>query len=206
MKALYPNFMFVYIDAEFAPDLRTPGGLVSLAVYSKQKSLYRVNADADREAFCASEFREKHIWSKLPLCSDGRLNLGHAAVAHYSSIAVAVSAYFYALTGGQDYRKRIGLIANHGTQDVQRLHDLFDNDWARMPPWIPRRLFADLATLEDLAGVEDGHLPDGTPLPELDPADAHHALKDAEWDHRVHEFLMERDRSVRIASGVERPT
>lgn len=205
MKAYFPDFTFVYTDAEFTPDLHTPGGLVSMSLHSERSSIYLINADADREAFCASDFRRDHIWSKLPLLADGQLDRTHPAVMRYSDIADAVAVHFDTLTKGRKYRKHVGVIANHGTQDMQRIHDLFGNDWFdRMPASVPRRLFADLATLEDLAGVEDGRLPDGTPMPTQDPSTAHHSLSDAMWDREAHEFLMEHSQAVRVASGVER--
>jgi hypothetical protein len=206
MKAFFPNFTFLYIDAEFTPDLHTPGGLVSLALHSEEYGdRYLVNADADREAFCSSDFCRDHIWSKLPLNPDGSLDRTNPSVMSYEDMADAVEAHFYALTGGAKYRQRVGIVADHGTQDMQRIHSLFGNDWfGRMPVTVPRRPFIDLATLEDLAGVEDGRLPDGTPLPEKDPNTAHHALVDARWDREVHEFLLEHSRAVRVASGVER--
>lgn len=205
MKAFFPNFTFVYNDAEFTPNLHTPGGLVSLALHSEHGDLYLVNADADREAFCSNDFRRDRIWSKLPLNPDGSLDLTNPSVMSYEDIADAVAAHFYALTGGAKYRQRIGIVADHGTQDMQRLHDLFDNDWfGRMPVTVPRRPFLDLATLEDIAGVEDDRLSDGTPLPEKNPDAAHHALTDARWGREVHEFLLEHSRAVRVASGVER--
>jgi hypothetical protein len=205
MKAFYPGFTFVYGDAEFTPNLHTPGGLVSLALHSERGSVYAVNAEADRDAFCASPFRRTHIWSKLPLRKDGSLDLKHPAVMSYSDIADMVAVHFDTLTGGRKYRKHVGFIANHGTQDMGRIHAMFDDDWFDvMPPSVPRRPFADLATLEDLAGVEDDHLPNGLRLPELPADEAHHALRDAKWDREVHEFLMQHSQAVRIASGVER--
>lgn len=205
MKAHFSDFTFVYMDAEFTPDDPSPAGLVSLALHSEHGSLHRVNAEADGERFCASVFRRDHIWSKLPLRGSGRLDLLHPDVVAYADIREEVDLYFRKLTQGHDYRRKVGLIADHGTQDMQRIHDLWGGDWGPdgMPEWIPKRLFADLATLEDLAGAANGFLPDGTPLPENPPEEAHHALVDAKYDRRVHEFLLERSRAVRIASGVE---
>jgi hypothetical protein len=121
----------------------------------------------------------------------------------YAEICAWTSNYFRDLTKGRNYRESIGFIADHGTQDMQRIHNLFRNDWGSMPPWIPKRPFADLASLEDLAGVRNDRLPDGTPLPGRDPELAHHALYDAQWDREIHNFLLERSRAVRVASGVE---
>lgn len=205
MKAFFPEFTFVYVDTEFTPNLHTSGGLVSLALHSEHGDLYLVNADVDHEAFCSSDFCRDRIWSKLPLNPDGSLDLTNPSVMSYDDMADAVAAHFYALTGGAKYRQRVGIVADHGTQDMQRIHDLFSNDWFnRMPVTVPRRPFLDLATLEDLAGIENGRLPNGMPLPEKDPNTAHHALADARWDREVHEFLMRNSRAVRIASGVER--
>lgn len=205
MKAFYPEFTFIYGDAEFNPKAHGSKGLVSLALHSEHGSFYAVNADVDREAFCSNDFCKEHIWSKLPLHSDGFLDLAHPSVMPYDDIADAVAAHFYALTGGRHYRKSVGFVADHGTRDMQSIHDLFDNDWFNvMPEYVPRRPFQDLATLEDLAQVEGGTLPTGIPLPRKDPDKAHHALYDAQWDREVHEFLMQHSQAVRIASGVER--
>lgn len=205
MKAYHPGFTFVYGDAEFTPDLHTPGGLVSLALHSERGSIYMVNADADREAFCSNDFCEKHIWSKLPLRPDGSLDLNHVHVMPYGRIAETVAGYFNLLTGSRKYRQHVGFIANHGTQDMGRIHALFKDDWFDvMPPSVPKRPFQDIATLEDIAGVEDDHLPSGLRLPELGADEAHHAMNDAMWDRDVHEFLMQHSQAVRVASGVER--
>lgn len=204
MKATFPGFEFVYIDAEFTPDNHTPGGLVSFAAHSASGSLYLVHRGADRKDFCSAPFREEHIWSKLPLLPNGEIDPASEHVMPYEQIAVEVARYFSFLTGGQNYRKHIGVIADHGTQDMQRLHNLFGNDWfGRMPSSVPKRPFHDLATLEDIAHVEDDHLPSGLRLPEKYSEKAHHALYDARWDKEVHEFLLEHSRAVRVACGVE---
>jgi hypothetical protein len=205
MKARFPDFEFVYGDAEFTPDNHMPSGLVSLALHSRRGSIYMVNAEADREGFCSSEFRRDHIWSKLPLLADGSLDLDDKNVVPYAVIKQAVNGYFRDVTGSRHYRSTIGFVADHGTRDMGSIHTLFRDDWNPdvMPEWIPKRPFADLATLEDLAGVEDDHLPNGLRLPWSDPEKAHHALYDAKWDREVHEFLLEHSRAVRVASGVE---
>jgi hypothetical protein len=204
LKAFYPGFTYVYGDAEFTPDNHTPGGLVSLALHSEHHDIYLVNAEADREAFCASAFCRDHIWSKLPLRADGSLDRSNANVVPYRVIAGAVESYFRHLCDGEKYRNRIGFVADHGTQDMQRIHNLYGNDWfGRMSQCVPRRPLVDIATLEDLAQVQDGRLPDGTPMPVKSAEMAHHAMYDAMWDRRAHEFLMSRSRAVRVASGAE---
>lgn len=204
MKATLPGFEFVYIDAEFTPNNHTPGGLASFAAHSNKGDLYLVNRGVDQGDFCSNEFREKHIWSKLPLGGNGQIDPNHEHVKSYPEIAVEVAQFFSFLTGGRGYRKSIGIIADHGTQDVQRLHNLFGNDWfGIMPPSVPKRPFHDLATLEDIAHVEDGRLPNGLRMPEKDPQRAHHALYDAHWDREAHEFLLTHSRHVRVACGIE---
>lgn len=205
MKATYPDFEFVYGDSEFTPNNHTPGGLVSTALQAdKGNWLYLVNADADREDFCSDSFRRDHIWSKLPLRADGSLDRSSPYVVPYSVIQSAVGSYFNGLTDGMKYKSRIGFVADHCTQDMQRIHNLFDNDWfGTMPKSVPKHPFLDLASLEMLAGVEDDHLPNGFRLPEKYIERAHHALYDARWDQEVHEFLLEHSRAVRVASGVE---
>lgn len=205
MKAFSPDFTFVYGDAEFTPNLLGPEGLVSLALHSEHSTAYMVNADVDREAFCASVFCKDHIWSKLPLLGDGSLDREHPSVMPYAEIAKRTAEYFDKLANGRRARESVGFIADHCTQDMQRIHTLFKNDWFEtMPASVPKRTFMDLASLEDIAGVVDDRLPDGTALPPKDPAQAHHALYDAQWDREVHEFLLAHSQAVRIASGVER--
>lgn len=205
MKAFFPDFTFVYGDAEFIPDRSGRDGLIALALHSEHRTMYMVSAEADRKAFCADAFCRDHIWSKLPLCTDGSLDLDHPAVMPYGEIVKRTADYFDGLTGGERYRQRVGFIADHATRDMQHIHDLFGNDWFnKMPQSIPRRPFVDLATLEDIAGVVDDRLPNGLPLPVKPKTEAHHALYDARWDREVHEFLMEHSQAVRVASGVER--
>lgn len=205
MKATYPGFQFVYGDAEFTPDNHTPAGLVSIAFQADRDWLYLVNADADRDDFCSEPFRRDHIWSKLPLLANGSLDRSSPYVVPYTVIQSAVGSYFKGVTDGQKYKNRIGFVADHCTQDMQRTHNLFDNDWfGVMPSSVPKHPFVDLASLEMLAGVEDDHLPSGLRLPEKYAERAHHALYDARWDKEVHEFLLEHSRAVRVASGVER--
>ena len=205
MKAFFPDFTFVYGDAEFTPDLHEPEGLAALALHSVRGSIYMVNAEVDREAFCSNEFRRDRIWSKFPIRDDGSLIRNHLNVVSYSTIAKMVADYFNVLADGQHYRQRVGFIADHGTQDMARIHALFNDDWFNvMPQSVPRRPFADLASLEDIAGVEDDHLPNGLRLPEKYTEKAHHSLYDSQWDREVHEFLLEHSQAVRVASGVER--
>ncbi|MFE0472490.1 hypothetical protein ACFW2V_12840 [Streptomyces sp. NPDC058947] len=207
MKAFFPDFTFVYIDAEFLPDDHSPYGLISLALHSEHGSKYMVNENVNSRLtdLRAIPFQRDHILPKLPLRPAGNLDTGHSDVYPYRDMAEETGRYFHALTGGRKYRRHVGLVADHGTQDMQRIHNLFNNDWfGLMPSSVPRRLFLDLATMEDLAGVEGGCLPDGRPLPEKDPQQAHHPLVDAMWDREVHEFLMQHSRAVRVASGVER--
>lgn len=203
MKARFPGFRFVYADAEFDPDNPTPSGLVSLALHSDIGDLYVVHRGADREGFCSSDFRRDHIWSKLPLTSDGSLDFMSSNVMPYDEIRRRVTGYFHDAAGGQKYRQSIGFVANHATQDMQRIHDLFGGDWTTMPASIPRRPFQDIATLEDIAGVVDDHLPNGLRMPEKHPDEVHHALYDARWDREAHDFLLDHSRAVRVACGVE---
>lgn len=205
MKATFPGFEFVYSDSEFTPNNHTPGGLVSIAFQDDHGWLYLVNADADREDFCSDSFRRDHIWSKLPLRADGSLDRSSPYVVPYTAIKSAVGSYLDGVADGQRYKYRIGFVADHCTQDMQRIHNLFDNDWLNvMPQSVPKHPFLDLASLEMIAGVEDDRLPSGLRLPEKDADRAHHALYDARWDKEVHEFLMEHSRTVRVASGVEK--
>jgi hypothetical protein len=207
MKAFFPDFTFVYIDAEFLPNDHSPYGLISLALHSERGSKYMVNENVNSRLtdLRAIPFQREHILPKLPLRPAGDLDTGHPDVYTYRDMAEEVGEYFHAMTGGRNYRKHVGIIADHGTQDMQRIHNLFGNDWfGRMPPSVPRRPFADLATLEDLAGIEGGNLPNGIPMPEQASETAHHAMADAQWDREAHEFLLEHSQAVRVASGVER--
>lgn len=205
MRATFPDFQFVYGDSEFTPNNPTPGGLVSTALQAENGDwIYAVNADADREDFCSDPFRRDHIWSKLPLRADGSLDRSSPYVVPYHAICSAVGSFFDGLTGGLKYKRMIGFVADHGTQDMQRIHNMFDNDWFNvMPQSVPRHPFLDLASLEMIAGVEDDRLRDGQPLPAKDVSKAHHALYDARWDQELHQFLLGNSRAVRVASGIE---
>lgn len=205
MRATFPGFEFVYGDSEFTPDNRSHTGLVSTALQADGDWLYLVNADADREDFCSDPFRRDHIWSKLPLRSDGTLDRSSPYVVPYGVIRSTVASFFNGLTDGQKYKSRIGFVADHCTQDMQRIHDLYSNDWfGQMPRSVPKHTFLDLASLEMAVGVEDDHLPNDLRLPEKCAEKAHHALYDARWDKEVHEFLMLHSRTARIISGVEK--
>lgn len=211
MKAFMPDFTFVYGDAEFIPHNQTFTGLISIALHSEQGSVYLVNRDMDQDEIrngldMGSIWRRENVWEKLPRLADGSLDQMHSDVFSYIEIRATIDGYFRKIAGERKARESIGFVADHGTQDMQRIHNLWRNDWSRMPAWIPRYVFQDLATLEDLAGVVDGALPqpDGTLLPVQMPDQMHHALHDAVWDGEVHALLLEKSRAVRIASGVER--
>jgi hypothetical protein len=211
MKERWPDFTFVGIDLEFLRDIPGQPGLISMALAYRDKdhrthSLYVINGDVDQDEVLRRPWMVDNVWSKLPLDTDGRyLDLRSSEVQAYYDIPGLVSDFLSPLTDGESYRQHIGLIADHGTQDVQRLHELWGHDWSpgAMPPWIPKRLFQDLATLEDVAGVSEGRMPDGERLPEMDPVNEHVALWDAVHDLDVLEFLLARSRAVRVACGVE---
>lgn len=204
MKAFRPHFTFVGVDCEFVPHNHAPNGLISLALHSERGDFYAVNADLNVYAVRDERaWMRENVWSKLPLTPDGDLDRAHPDVRPYAAIRAGVDDYFRKIADGRTARESIGLVADHGVQDVQRIHTLWGNDWAEMPVHVPKRLFQDLSTLEDLAGVVDDHLPDGTPLPIYEPDLAHHALRDARYDLVILDFLLKHSRAVRVACGVE---
>lgn len=207
MKAYIPDFLFAYTDAEFIPHDMTPRGLISLAVHTSRGSIYLINGDMNQEEIrnaqdAGSRWRRENVWSKLPRLADGSLDRMHLNVMPYSDLRNAVATYFDDVTRHRPAREAVGFIADHGTQDMQRVHNLWDNDWSRMPASIPKRPFQDIATLEDLARVREGYLPNGLAMPVQDSRGQHHALRDAEHDRVIHDFLLEHSHAVRVASGI----
>lgn len=207
MLAHFPDFLFAYGDAEFIPHDMTPRGLISLALHSSRGSVYLINGDMNQEEIrnaqdAGSLWRRENVWSKLPRLADGSLDQMHLNVVSYADLRNSVAMYFEDVTNRRAARESVGFIADHGTQDMQRVHNLWDNDWSRMPASVPRRPFQDIATLEDISGVRMGRLPNGLELPAQDPRGQHHALRDAEHDKVVHDFLLEHSHAVRVASGV----
>lgn len=207
MKAHLPDFLFAYGDAEFIPHNLGPSGLISLAFHSERGSIYLINADMDQQEIRTARdpgslWRRDNVWAKLPRLADDSLDRMHPNVVSYAALRSAVAMYFDDITGRRAARESVGFIADHGTQDMQRVHNLWDNDWSRMPASIPRRPFQDIATLEDISGVQMGRLPNGLELPVQDPRGQHHALRDAEHDKVVHDFLLEHSHAARVASGM----
>ena len=177
----------VYLDTEFLPADPTNRGLVSIGLTDDQgRSYYAVNRHMDIAAVLAIPWMVNNVVRSLPMLRepDGEgwvadLDWQHADMKSLETIRAEVAQYF-ADTDASETR----LYAYYGGQDIGRLHMLWDNDWARMPEFIPK-WFTELQGL-----IVDA----GNPrLPEH-PEGAHHALADAEHNRRIHEHLMSLDR------------
>jgi hypothetical protein len=173
----------VYLDTEFLPIDPTNRGLVSIGLTDGQgRSYYAVNRDMDVEALLSAPWMVNNVVPHLPVEKEpdsggwiGMLDFDHPDMKPLQTIRDEVTAYF-AGTEASETR----LYAYYGGQDIGRLHMLWDNDWARMPAFIPQ-WFTELQAL-----IVDA----GNPrLPEQ-PKGLHHALADAEHNRRIHERLM----------------
>jgi hypothetical protein len=179
--ALAGRERIVSIDTEFVPPVLGPRGLVSLAVTDGHDELYLINADTDFQTV----LDWKHPWMidnvvrHLPLTADGWLDRKHPQVVPYEEIQRACADFF-----GRDKDRRPKVVANCGTQDVVRLHGLWDHDWSEMPRGVPHS-FTDVNELQADLGISDEE------LPYRDPSGCHHALMDARHELAVYRFLTQ---------------
>lgn len=202
----------VYLDCEFLVNDFSPAGLISIGITTKEASYYAVNANMDQRAVQESKWLRENVWNHLPTIwnrresgiftidmlreifsfrrmNTSKLNMSHADVRPYSLIREEVGSFFRsACLPYGDSRDGLRMFANCGGQDIVRLHTLWSNDWSAMPRQIPRYL-DDIERLIIDSGVSEDQLPQ-------QPEDQkHHALMDAEYDQKVHQFLLELDDS-----------
>ncbi|WP_167163070.1 hypothetical protein [Streptomyces sp. MBT27] len=164
----------VYLDCEFLPALTTTGGFVSIGLTDEQeRDWYAVNAEMDFAAVMANPFQRQHIVPLLPLDASGALDLSHPDVKSLSQIRDEVTAYF-------DTGSDTVLYAYYGSNDLMRLHSLWDHDWSVMPGVVPCWL-DDLKALSVRAG--------NPPMPPQ-TSGVHHALHDARHNRAMHEVLL----------------
>lgn len=183
------SIKYTYLDCEFIRNDFRPEGLISIGIECDGGTYYAVNAEADtRLASLDEEAREwmrAHVFPHLPIGEDGQLDLTHPDVKPYATIRDEINGFYCTATGAQKASKTLRLVADHGTQDVVRLHTLWDNDWGVMPKWVPKKVDYDLGTLEDDALLADPNLR----LPEQEEYTLHHALHDTLFDKLKHEAL-----------------
>ncbi|MEU3399394.1 hypothetical protein [Streptomyces filamentosus] len=189
----------VYLDTEFDPRNPTLPGLLSIGItdnHDVPAEYYGINADADLAALIDHAFICDHVLPYMPVVIE-RDTTGtvrtirwdehhpdYARVLPPSQIAADIAAYF----PGENEPE---LLANWGKDDLGYLHRLFGNDWAAMPPGIPR-LFTDLEVLRRQLGA---------PKPPVQLADEHHALADARFNRDFHEHLLRFQAMQRIDAG-----
>jgi hypothetical protein len=183
-----------YLDCEFIRNDFRPQGLISLGIECDGETYYAVNAEADMSLASldeeARQWVRDNVFPHLPICEDGRLDLTHPDVKPYATIRDEVDTFYKNATGGKKASKTLRLIADHGPQDVVRLHTLWDNDWGVIPVWIPKKVDYDLGTLEDDLLASRPSFMASPVMPEQNPNERHHALRDAQHDRAMHEFLM----------------
>jgi hypothetical protein len=168
-----------YLDIEFLPANPTTSGLVSIGLTDNQgNDYYAVNADMDTIAVRAVPWMVANVWPYLPHCGNagrpGSLDRDHPDVKTTDQIREDIKAYF-----GR-HQQPAHLYAWYGSQDLSRLHSLWDNDWSMMPEDVPR-WFHELQSLAHQAGDPQ--------LPQQDGGE-HHALADAKYNRQLHEFLL----------------
>lgn len=189
----------VYLDTEFDPRNPMLPGLLSVGVTDNRDvpaEYYGINADADLDALVDHTFICDHVLTYMPvvierdasgaarkICWDEH-HPDYSRVLPASQIADDVAAYF----PGENEPE---LLANWGKDDLGYLHRLFGNDWAAMPPGIPR-LFTDLEVLRRQLGA---------PKPPVQLADEHHALADARFNRDFHEHLLRFQKAQQIGTG-----
>lgn len=192
---VHPNY--VYLDSEFLPNSLTRAGTVSFGLATRNASYYAVNADMDfDEIFFRSEpapWLRKNVMNHLPTipgrgASGVELDYEHPDVKPYAKISAEVSDFVRdACPNGS--RDDVEFIVNSGSQDMVRFHSVISgNDWAAHEPWIPR--YAD-----DIARIKRRSYRLGLDKKEL-PVQAaetlHHPLYDAQYEMRVHGYILDR--------------
>lgn len=166
----------VYLDLEFLPGITSLRGTVSIGLHDDAgRDYYAVNADLSVAAVRAHPFLREHVWPYLPLTADGELDRSHRSVKSEDEIRSDLEAYF-----GVDGRPDKILYANHGAQDVLRLHAFWGHDWSRMPDVIP-------TWAEDLKALR---VRAGDPALPKQESTEHHALEDARYNRAMHEALI----------------
>lgn len=167
----------VYLDTEFMRADLTELGLVSLALTDDQDNdYYAINWQMDASAVREDAWMRDNVWPYLPLGADDDVDWKHPDVRRYSTIRDEVAAYFANTTATTTY-----LYANHGAQDIVRLHGLWNHDWTVMPDAVPR-WFTDIKGLIAASGIPADTIPE-------QPANAHHPLDDARYNRFVRHYL-----------------
>jgi hypothetical protein len=170
----------VYLDTEFLTNDPTIRGLVSIGLTDDQgRDYYAVNSWLDEHALHKNPWMVENVWPYLPTCeAEGKptwLDIRHPDVKTPAQIRADLVDYF-------GIERPAHLFAWYGSQDLSRLHSLWDNDWGKMPRRIPR-WFHELQSLAHQAGDPQ--------LPQQDGGE-HHALADAKYNRQLHEFLIAR--------------
>ncbi|MEV7770514.1 hypothetical protein [Kitasatospora sp. NPDC086791] len=164
----------VYLDTEFIPTDPTTGGLISIALTDNHgRDYYAINANINLPDVAFHPWLGKHVWPHLPKNNASFLDHFHPDVKPLAQIRDDITRYF-------GDHEPAHLHAWYGAQDLCRLHSLWGNDWSRMPEDIPR-WFHELQSLAWQAGDPK--------LPQQDGGE-HHALADAKYNRRIHEFLL----------------
>jgi hypothetical protein len=183
---------YASLDTEFVPNNLTPTGLISMAIATEHASYYAVNADMDTRQVCEREWMVENVWKHIPNHGKGLLDYSHEDVKSYETIREEVDAFFRGLDLDPVERvtDQLSIIVNHGSQDMIRLHTLWNNDWHQEKPWY-------IPTSPDDMGCIKRRLrrsPNGREvemsLPVQDEATLHHALHDAEHELSVVQHIL----------------
>lgn len=167
----------VYLDTEFMRNDLSYRGLVSLALTDDQDNdYYAVNYAMDDKAVRDDDWMRENVWPYLPHTEGGNFDYEHPDVRPWQKIRDEVADYFANTTATTTY-----LYANHGAQDIVRLHGLWNHDWSVMPETIPR-WFTDIKGLIAASGIPAESIPP-------QPANAHHPLDDARYNRFVRHYL-----------------
>jgi hypothetical protein len=163
----------VYLDTEFITTDPTTSGLISIGLTDDQgRDYYAINGNINDAEVRFHPWLSKNVWPYLPHTPIGGLDHFHPDVKPLAQIRADLTRYF-------GDHPPAHLYAWYGSQDMSRLHSLWDNDWSAMPEDVPR-WFHELQSLAWLAG--DPQLP-------VQDGGEHHALADAKYNRQLHEFL-----------------
>ncbi|MGW1290200.1 hypothetical protein ACWD4N_43010, partial [Streptomyces sp. NPDC002586] len=169
------NLRDTYADCEFIRKDLTPRGLISVGLCDTDgNDYYAVNAEADLDALLTDQFLRTQVWPHLPHASSGLLDLDHPDVKTIDEIRQEIAAYY---ANGPKAR----MWAYYGAGDLIRIHALWDHDWDRMPPAVPRRV-------REIADLIEDFCITSTPA---QTTPQHHALHDAHYNRLMHQTVLQ---------------
>jgi hypothetical protein len=161
----------VFLDCEFIPEELELEGLLSIGMVDNMgNEYYAINSEAN--TWKASPFVKANV---LPFF-DTPESYNH--IRNTFDIREGVQNFFE----GFDRNDTI-VYAWCGSQDMVRLHSLWNHDWYAMPGCIPH-------WFQDIKGLLQIYQMTEDVLPVQDAKTQHHALYDAKYDKACYDVIM----------------